>query len=169
MLLWRGGRGVWDTRDVADIRTILCPVDFSEGSRRALDYAGLLARRCDAELIVLHAVEDAPLFTTYGPIPDLSVKGELESNTQRDLLALAAGTEIESGKIRTEVIHGPSSKAILQYAEQQRVDLIVMASHGRSGLEHAIFGSVTERVVRRAPCPVLIVRPRQNLSAVPEK
>lgn len=139
------------------LHTILCPVDFSETSRRAFDYALLLAELSSAELIVVHAVEDVPLFTAYaGPQMD-SILQEAEKAARRELAELIAGVKAENVRIRTDVIHGRVYQAILQYAKQQKADLIVMGTHGRTGLEYAFFGSVAERVIRGAHCPVLIV------------
>ena len=143
---------------MTSVRKILCPVDFSETSRHAFDYAVLFARQASAELIVLHVVEDAPLFTAYGGIPDLNFKDEIEKSARKELAALVAGKEAGGLRIRTDLAHGPTYRTILKYAEEQHADLIVMGTHGRSGLDYAFFGSVAERVIRRAPCPVLIVR-----------
>jgi nucleotide-binding universal stress UspA family protein len=86
---------------------------------------------------------------------------EAEKAARRELAELIAGVKAENVRIRSDVIHGRVYKAILQYAALQKADLIVMGTHGRTGLEYAFFGSVAERVIRGAPCPVLIVpRPR---------
>lgn len=147
---------MWDTRSVTAISKILCPVDLSDASRRAFEQAAHLAQKCDAELIVLHVMEEAPLFTTYGGVPDVGMQGETERMARTDLESLAA-TAPSGTKVRTDSFHGQSSKAILQYAEENNVDLIVMGTHGRSGLERVVFGSVTERVLRRSHCPVMVV------------
>jgi len=141
------------------VRSILCPVDFSETSRRALDYALLLARTCAAELTVLHVVEDVPLLTAYAGLPEGSLVEKVEESARMELAELVAAIPAQGFPIRSDLIHGTTWKAILQYAAQHGSELIVMGSHGRKGLEHAIFGSVTERVIRRAACPVLIVPP----------
>jgi nucleotide-binding universal stress UspA family protein len=141
------------------LRRILCPVDFSDTSHHAFQYAVLLARQMGAELVVLHVIEEAPLFTSYGGLPNLDFPREREDSAQRDMTALVSAADAHGVRIRTQVLHGSNYKAILRFAEENQMDLIVMGTHGRSGLDYAIFGSVTERVMRKAPCPLLIVRP----------
>jgi len=140
------------------LRKILCPVDFSETSRHAFQYAVLLAQKCAAELTVLHVVEDVPLFTAYAGVPETAIRDEVEKSARKELAELVGSIDPGSGQIRTQLVRGTSYKAIVRYAEEHKADLIVMGTHGRSGLEYAFFGSVTERVMRRAPCPVLIAR-----------
>jgi universal stress protein A len=141
------------------VAKILCPVDFSDTSRHAFDYAVLLAGRCRAELVVLHVMEEAPLATAYGAMPEAGMS-EVEvvqrtAQQQLEELTAAAGSE---ATIRLELARGQTHKVILRQAEENSFDMIVMGTHGRRGLNRALFGSVTERVIRRAHCPVLIVR-----------
>jgi universal stress protein A len=143
---------------MVDFRRILCPVDFSETSRHALGYGVALAQKCGAELIVLHVVEDVPLLTAYAGVPEMELLETAEKSARAELAQLLAGLPAGGGAGQSDVVRGKSHKAILEYANKVRADLIVMGTHGRSGLDHAFFGSVTERVIRRAPCPVLIVR-----------
>ena len=150
------------------VRRILCPVDFSETSRHAFEYAVHFAKQCEAELIVVHATEDTPLLTNFGGMPDLNFKSEVEASARKEMAAWVAGCNPGAMRVRTELIRGATYRAILKFAEEQHADLIVMGTHGRSGLDYAFFGSVAERVIRRAPCPVLIVRhPSIKLPAPP--
>ncbi len=144
------------------IQRILCPVDFSETSQRALAYALGLAQAAGAELIVVHALEEAPLFAAYAGPQAGSILAEAENAARRELAELVADATLPAARLRTEILRGKIPQAILEYAEQQQADLIVMGTHGRSGLEYAFFGSVAERVIRRARCPVLIVPPRSR-------
>lgn len=143
----------------ARIQRILCPVDFSETSRRAFAYALGLAQATDAELIVVHALEEAPLFAAYAGPQANAILAEAEKAARRELAELVADTPLPATRLHTEILRGKIPQTILEFAEQQRVDLIVMGTHGRSGLEYAFFGSVAERVIRRARSPVLIVPP----------
>jgi len=135
---------------------ILCPVDFSDTAVHAFRYACALAEKFGAELTVVHVIEVTPVFAGLEGMPQLNLYAEAEQAAQRQLQELTQGA---SAKPKTEILRGGTYKSILAYAEEHGSDLIVMGTHGRSGLEYAFFGSVTERVMRRAPCPVLIVRP----------
>jgi nucleotide-binding universal stress UspA family protein len=138
---------------------ILCPVDFSETSGHAFRYAVLLAEQFGARLTVLHVIEEAPLFAGFESMPAMNVLEEAEQAARRQLEELAAGAP---ARVETMLIRGGTYKSIVSYAEEHAADLIVMGTHGRSGLEYAFFGSVTERVMRRSPCPVLIVPPPKS-------
>jgi nucleotide-binding universal stress UspA family protein len=141
------------------IRRILFPTDFSEYAEDAWPYATTLARDFGAELHVLHVLTPAPKVYTdglaYGP-------RDLAENMQAEALAalepLVAGAKDLGLAAQASVCAGVAFQEILTYAGVHDIDLIVMATHGRTGLAHALLGSVTERVVRRAPCPVFTVR-----------
>ena len=141
------------------VSRILAATDFSEGSRIALRYAGMLRRQTGATLHVLHVVEDP---TTTGVWPDVYL-AELP-DLRAELVAFAkASLTAETRRLRlsgvtTEVGVGPTAQVIAAMAEHHRSDLIVMGTHGRTGLSHVWLGSVAERVMRLAPCPVLTVR-----------
>lgn len=146
------------------IKRILCPVDCSEGSRVALDYALDLAEKFGAQVELLHAWH-----VTYHVRPDLSVW--MQSHGQRpitDVVAAEAKAQTEKfleplgaearQRLQVRVVEGEAAPTIVQTAQNEDCDLIVMGTHGRSGLSHLALGSVAERVVRRARCPVLTVR-----------
>ena len=143
------------------LKTILVPTDFSEPSTAALDYAKQLADRFDASIHVLHVVQDPArqpwVLETYG-VSSLDVLADITTQAQKDLEH--ALPETERRKYKAELVTGVGSPSgeIMNYAQKNNVDLIVMGTHGRGALAHAILGSVTERVVRFAPCPVLTVR-----------
>jgi nucleotide-binding universal stress UspA family protein len=141
---------------------ILVPTDFSEPSDAALDYARRLARRFGASLHLLHVIEpiaasgmlsnEMYIGTTPG-MYELLVK---EAQAKFSARAFPPGRA--PGRTTTEVMTGHSAQTIVDYAEDQRIDLIVMGTHGRTGLAHLLMGSVAEHVVRTAPCPVMTVR-----------
>jgi nucleotide-binding universal stress UspA family protein len=142
-----------------DTKRILCPVDFSEFSHRALERAVRLADWFDAEVVALHVV---PLLTPpgpglpYFPVP-LQATKEQDAQAERDLKDLMAPFLEERVTIETRVRRGDVWREIMAEAEGLPADLVVMGTHGRSGFEHLLLGSVTEKVVRRATCPVLTV------------
>ena len=141
---------------------ILVPVDFSTHSEKAIRYAATLANKFGARLSLLHVVED-PFVTgawqaeVFVPnIPELLndlIKAAKTQMAERKRYLAAHGFVVE-----TVVITGRPATAIVEEALTGRFDLIVMGTHGRTGLSHAVFGSVAERVVQKAPCPVLTVR-----------
>ncbi|HEY6549131.1 MAG TPA: universal stress protein [Vicinamibacteria bacterium] len=148
-----------------DLKRILCPVDFSDYSHRALERAVPLANWFDAEVVALHVV---PFLMPPGPgLPHLpapfEVTKEQHAQAERDLKALVAPFLTERA-IETRVRQGTVWREILAEAEELPADLVVMGTHGRSGFQHLLLGSVTEKFVRRATCPVLTVG---NLPAPP--
>jgi nucleotide-binding universal stress UspA family protein len=136
----------------------LVPIDLSEYANQALDYAINLAGKLDARLTLLHVIQipfggaDMGVTLPYTYIQDLEaeIMQSMESCLAR---VTAAGLE---GEI--VVVHGVPFHEILETAKTQQVDLVVMGTHGRTGLQHILLGSVAEKVVRLAPCPVLVAR-----------
>ena len=145
------------------ITRILVPVDFSEPSDAALEYATGLAERLGASLHLLHVFED-PLWTTgamaaemYVPVPE-GLREALLANARTQLAERANKLDAERFHLTTDVYMGPIAAGITEFATQKQIDLIVIGTHGRGGMSHLLLGSVAERVVRSAPCPVLTVR-----------
>lgn len=141
-------------------RRILVPVDFSEHARQALLYGDALADRTGAELHVLHVVPEMtfpdPYFAEAAQIRAMARAAqervpEALDRAVREVLG-------DDAEVRTHLEPGSPAKTIVDVAEEKSVDLVVMSSHGRTGLERMLIGSVAEGVVRRAPCPVLTVK-----------
>jgi nucleotide-binding universal stress UspA family protein len=145
----------------ADWKRICCPIDFSDASRAAMEVAADLARRNGATLHLLHAYP-IPGYT----FPDGSVVAspkmmqELDEGAKRHLEEWR-DEAVRLGAPTVDVVKaiGEPAAEIVSFAAAQGVDLLVLGTHGRSGLEHALMGSIAERVVRKARCPVLTVRP----------
>jgi len=142
-------------------RKILVPVDFSDHSDKAMAMALDLARRYEAELILLHAVH-LPIPVGHFPGGDVTVEyGQLveyaESAARSQLQARVDQVAL-GDRARTSLRTGDPVQVILDEAERRGADLIVMGTHGRSGLSRLFMGSVAERVVRASPCPVLTAR-----------
>ena len=139
---------------------ILCPVDFSSYSKAALEEGASLAKSMGAELSVLHAYQNPayvlPMSGYVGPTADMLNK--IREQLAAELEALAAPYRKQGIKTETLVLEGVPYKSIVDHAAEWHADLIVMDTHGRTGISHALTGSVAERVVRLAPCPVLITR-----------
>ncbi len=144
-------------------RKILCPTDFSEPSYEALKWANALAVQFKAALIVVHAIPGLPTLASahVGAAYkiDLDDYGRrLEGEARETLESLVKNRISPEIRSRVIVIHGDPAKELVKAAGDEQADLIVMATHGRSGLERLVMGSVAERVVRLAPCPVLTIR-----------
>ncbi|HAV32053.1 MAG: universal stress protein [Planctomyces sp.] len=144
------------------LNRILVPTDFSEFSRPALTYACAMAERFAARLYVLHVVPDPAMLVPEAAVFSVesmqSQSDKLVADAQKLLQEMPAGWQGSQPVIR-DVRVGAAFLEIIDYAKVQEIDLIVIGTHGRSGLSHILMGSVAERVVRAAPCPVLSVKP----------
>ena len=144
------------------ITTILVPIDFSDASKEALRYACRLADAFDASLHVLHAVENPYLPGGYLEFyaPSAQFFEQIDQDVQRNLdeaLTEAAKVRYHAVLVRTA---GVPAQAILGYLhEHPEIDLVVMATQGRGGVARLMLGSVADKVIRAAPCPVLTLRP----------
>jgi nucleotide-binding universal stress UspA family protein len=150
---------------VLEIRSILAPTDFSAHSSKAVRYACLLAERLGSELHLLHVLSDIvpvgpdPMLTPVLPPEFYTESREQSLNTLENQLDPSWG---HPPTVETEVRWGDPVEEIVAHAREQAIDLIVIATHGRTGLSHALLGSVAERIVREAPCPVLTIRDRER-------
>jgi nucleotide-binding universal stress UspA family protein len=139
-------------------KKILCPVDFSDNSLNALNYATDLAKQNNGQLVLLHVIEN-PLADQYGPKGQnfyAEVEHALDWSKQK--LADAARTHAAGVPCETVAKRGNPYEEIIDLATAQQADMIVMSTHGRTGPQRLLIGSVAEKVVRTAPCPVLTVR-----------
>jgi nucleotide-binding universal stress UspA family protein len=144
------------------IKKVLVPTDFGEASDSALAYGRELARRFGATLYVLHVAENLYLQAlgaeTYAAIAP-KLQEQLERDAKAELDDLIGDGSLNDPPTKSAVITASSTAyAIVDYAKTNDIDLIVMGTHGRGPLAHVVMGSVAERVVRAAPCPVLTVR-----------
>jgi nucleotide-binding universal stress UspA family protein len=151
------------------IRKILAPTDFSEYGAIGVEYAVDLAKHFQADLVLIHVVGEE-VFTVMGegatalPIDQMvedrrSEMGEFVSRVVRPRLG-------SQGVVKQIVVLGSPFAKIIATAESEAADLIVMSTHGRTGLSHLLIGSVTEKVIRKAACPVLSVRPAEHRSGL---
>jgi len=140
------------------LKQILVPVDFSECTEKALLYAVPFARQFDATLTLLHVVEPP-----YLPASEMGVVVEVESkdDARKDLDALRVRLAA-TVRCQTMVRKGSAQIEIIDAAKELGSDLIILGSHGRTGVERLLMGSTVEKVVRRAGCPILIVRPHEH-------
>jgi nucleotide-binding universal stress UspA family protein len=140
---------------------IVFPTDFSSYSAAALEQAASLARDTGAKLLIVH-VEEPPV--VYG---DVDLNYHLQPSNREELTAALARVAPAAGDVKVEhhLLSGSPADEIVRFAADQRADLIVMSSHGRTGLSRLLMGSVAEAVVRRANCPVLTFKQPQAAAA----
>ena len=137
---------------------ILCATDFSEVSIKAEAHAIALAKHYKARLSLLHVDPPMPILSPYGEIPvDIRLFEDQRQQAERDLGAARDRARAAGVAVDTAVLGGYPAREILAVADEHAVDLIVIGSHGRGGVEHLLLGSVAEKVLRKAPCPVLVV------------
>ncbi len=144
------------------IARILAPTDFSHHAEAALRFACGLAERFESELHLLHVLSE--VVVPAGPDPMLipsmppEFYAETENLSLQTLANLVQDDWPKPSEVATQVRWGDAVEEINTYASEQAIDLIVIATHGRTGLSHMLLGSVAERIVREAPCPVLTIR-----------
>lgn len=151
-----------------EIRRVLCPIDFSDHSRHALDCALAIARWYGSRVTLLHVYTRWPPEDVtppsrlegalYSPSPDVEIDREALRRQMRDLVPEPAGegVEVDVSLREAENVH----REILAQAAATTADLIVIGSHGRTGFERLLLGSITEKILRKATCPVMVVPPR---------
>jgi nucleotide-binding universal stress UspA family protein len=143
------------------IRRILCPVDFSDCSHHALTHAAAIAKWYKSIVTMFYACAPVPVsaYATVAPMmPSSLVAGENLNDLRKAMKDLAR--TVEDGPVEIAIGEGPAAKEIVAKAVDDKSDLIVMGTHGRSGFERLMLGSVTEKVLRSAGCPVLTVPPK---------
>lgn len=138
---------------------ILVPIDFSDNSKKALRYALPLATTFNAAISIIYVVEPAVFPSDFGfgqmSFPD--VEKEMYDKAETELNQIVADLD-STTKISPVIKSGIPFVEVTTYAADENVDLIILATHGRTGVEHILFGSTAEKIIRKAPCPVLIVR-----------
>jgi nucleotide-binding universal stress UspA family protein len=145
------------------VKRILVPIDFSDDSLNALAYARDLATHFVAELLLLHVIEPIHFIT------ESDVYTQQRHLSTAQLECIGAEVRAQGQRFRTMVRGGIPSKVISDAAKRARASLIVMGTHGRTGLAHAVIGSIAEKVVRTASCPVLTVRRPGRRVAKPKR
>jgi nucleotide-binding universal stress UspA family protein len=153
------------------IKNVLVATDFSEPSTVALDYGRELARTYEATLHVLHVTEDLRWRFAADATPAFPAEAQedIEASARKRVAALLTDEDRVQLHARA-VVHTAvnAAESIVAYAKTETVDVIVIGTHGRSGFSHVLMGSVAERVVRLAPCPVLTVRHPEHEFIAPD-
>jgi nucleotide-binding universal stress UspA family protein len=143
-----------------NIKKILVPIDFSDYSKSALKYAQEFSKYFSAEIVLIYVVEPMvyPPDFSMGQIAIPTIDIELDKRAKEELEKLARNEINPDTKFQIVIKTGKPYVEIIQTASELDVDLIIIATHGHSGVEHILFGSTAEKVVRKAPCPVLTLR-----------
>jgi nucleotide-binding universal stress UspA family protein len=148
---------------------ILVPVDFSEYTDEIVTCAVELAKRFGSEIHLFHVVPSMTHLTHYESFlaseTVVSIEKGIQEEVEKDLRRTARG--IEGIPVTKAVRTGTPFVEIIDYVRQNDIGLIVMGTHGRGGLEHILIGSVAEKVVRKSPCPVLTIRPKDKQFSMP--
>jgi len=142
------------------IKTILFPTDFSNGARAAMDYALSLAQDYKAQLVLLYVIQDISIAEWYIPsslsVADLTE--DMRKGAWQEMDKWGAEASEKTADVVKLVERGVPFVEIIRTAKEKKADLIVIGTHGRTGIDHMLFGSTAEKVVRKASCPVLTVR-----------
>ena len=150
------------------LRKILVPVDFSGCSKKALQYAIPFAKQFNASLTLLYVVQLDYAYGEFGAVDYPALEKEMRESGEKKLAELAE-EEIEEALLATTLVKsGRPVTEIVEAARKLDIDLIIMSTHGHTGLKHVFLGSTTENVVRYAPCPVLTVREHEHEFVIPK-
>jgi universal stress protein A len=143
---------------------ILVPVDFSEYSEEILKYARELALKFDASIDLIHVIPNMDYFTPYESFMAAEnivvIQKGVEGEVDKDLDEVVQ--KLPGIKVKKAIRTGVAFIEILDYVKSEGIDLIIMGTRGRGGIEHIIIGSVAEKVLRKSPCPVLTIRPQKK-------
>lgn len=145
---------------MSNIQTILCAVDFSQVSPKVAEYARSLAVSLNAKIVLIHVVPSGTIYADFGiPLSSMETFCTTMITEGEKTLADFAGQHFSGLEVEPKVTCGEFAEEILHCAKEQGADMIVMGTHGRRGMDRLLFGSVAEKVLRSAPCPVVAVRP----------
>jgi nucleotide-binding universal stress UspA family protein len=142
------------------IKKIICPTDFSDPSYEGLKAAREFAEHFSAELMLVHVIFPGPIVPGVAE-PGFHIPAALKSmqeTAEKTLADIAQQKKFADIKVRTKVINGKPAYEIVNLADEEKADIIVIATHGESGWQKFLFGSVTEKVIRMASCPVLTIQ-----------
>ncbi len=154
---------------VVSLKKILVPQDFSEYSLHAMKYAVTFAELFKSELLILHIVEPIvyPADFSFGQVSIPAMEEEIRKHSEEQLNELVQKEIPPTVKATPLIRVGKPFIEIVEVAKTESADLIVISSHGRTGMDHVLFGSTADKVVRKAPCPVLTIRPHEHEFVVP--
>jgi len=144
-----------------EFKRILYPVDLSESSAKIVPYVQSVAKKFESKIYIIFAARVFEYFTSmYVPVPSVSrFEKEVIEGAEKRLYEFVDEHFGEFANTKTVVVAGDASEEIINYIEDQHIDLVIMGTHGRKGMDKIIFGSVAERVLKTSPVPVMVVNP----------
>jgi nucleotide-binding universal stress UspA family protein len=146
---------------MAEFKTIICAVDLSEHSPRVADYAKALAKCTGAKLICVYVAPSLSQYVGFH-VPPSSIEafvGEIVAGADKTMSDFMQDNFADLPAVASKVLVGYPAEEVLNLAEEEHADLLVMGTHGRKGIDRILFGSVAEKVVKSSKCPVLTIRP----------
>ncbi|MFN0157138.1 MAG: universal stress protein [Bacteroidota bacterium] len=143
------------------IKSILVPTDFSEFSTIAIEHASSLALLYGAKIHLVYVIDASPVLAVPNLVLTTQSMNSLEANAEEEMRKFVYWKLKNSTNLEQIILHGEPYREIVTYAQQHDIDLIVIATHGRTGIAHMLMGSVAEKVVRFSPVPVLAVKPME--------
>lgn len=147
---------------VFNLKKILVPIDFSSCSEKALTYALAFSRQFSASIVLLHVVHVNYSGIEFGLVDFPSLEQEVAEGARKSLMELSKRAISEDVQVEIVVKTGQAFRQITEAARELGADVIIMSTHGNTGLKHVLLGSTTENVVRHAHCPVLTVREQEH-------
>lgn len=144
-----------------EVKKVLAPIDFSDNSQKVMSAALNVAKKFDAEIICLFVVQSFEDYSGFfvPHMPVLQFQEEMQASAEKKMADFLADALPAGQRGRGKVLLGDVGEEIVAFASQEKIDMIVMGTHGYKGLERVLFGSVATQVVKTAPCPVLTVNP----------
>jgi len=145
---------------MAAINKVVIPVDFSSNMDKVVDYGLSIADKLGAKVLFFHVVSDFQGYDMMLVHPSfIGMSKDLEEQAEERMAALVKDYEDRAGGVSGQVVVGNAADGILQFAEVEQADMVIIGTHGTKGLERILMGSTAEQVVKKAPCPVLIFNP----------
>ncbi len=149
-------------KDMVEIKRILFPIDFTQNSSKILPYVLSVSEKYDAMIYLLHVVEDLSKWDSGSYIPHIPLaqyQGDALKGAEKTLDRVCEEQLESCPNFQKKILSGDPAQEILKTIESEEIDLVIMGTHGRKGLEHVFFGSVAENVVKKSPVPVLTINP----------
>lgn len=148
--------------EIVKIRRLLVPVDFSANCRKAVAYAMAFAKQFGASLTFLHVIQVNYAYGEFGAIDFSALEREMRGGADKELEAMLVAARAAGVTAERLIREGSPPKVIADVASELAIDLLVISTHGYTGLKHVLMGSIAEQVVRYAPCPVMVVRQQEK-------
>jgi len=145
---------------MTDIKRVVVPVDFSSTMNKVVDYGVMVADKLGAEILFLHVINDFQGYDMMLVHPSfMSMTKDLEQKAEERMTHLVKDHQQRENGVRGHVVIGDAADEIIDYAKLEKADMIIIGTHGVKGLEKILIGSTADRVVKNAPCPVLVFNP----------